>query len=60
MRKTKDQYANDLERLKSRVDLVMGSFEGAHGVDQELLQFAKRDFCAGFAMLKMAMELPLE
>jgi len=46
-----DMYLFDFERTRSRVELVMHSFEGAVGVDQEELQRAWKMFDGAFGSL---------
>lgn len=50
-----DLYLFDFERTRSRVELVMHSFEGAVGVDQEELGRAFKIFDTAFASLYEAL-----
>lgn len=50
------QFENDMMRLKSRTDLIVGSFDGAPKVRQGYLDEAKRHFESAFLYLKAAVE----
>lgn len=50
-----DMYLFDFERTRSRVELIMHSFEGAVGVDQEELQRAWKLFDSAFGSLHEAL-----
>jgi fructose/tagatose bisphosphate aldolase len=50
----KNLYENDVERLYERVELVVGSFHGASGVDQERLRDAADYFLIAYVKLRRA------
>ena len=50
------QLENDVARLKARTDLVVGSFEGAAGVDAGKLAEAQRYFEHAFLYLEAAIK----
>lgn len=55
--KIKNVYEFDYERTKDRVNLIMGSFDGAPDVDKEYLEKAMAQFHAAFGNLKRALNL---
>lgn len=55
--KIKNVYEFDYDRTKNRVDLVLGSFNEAPDVDQELLTQAALQFQMAFVTLQGALKL---
>jgi len=50
------QYDKDIERLRARVYLVVGSLRGAPDVDEDFVELARREFKTAFAFLEMGVK----